>query len=160
MSMSEMKWTDLTDASGGAYDPRPALEAIRNGDADAGFAELWERLHHQNDLGTAAYAAAAELLDLVRQAASPDWRAYAIVATVEEQRRKQGNPFIPDWLEARYRAALHQALDVALEHLRHTDQDEAVRSIIAVIAHAKGQHTLGAIALWTEDERQEALSGL
>ncbi|HEX8643783.1 MAG TPA: hypothetical protein VF702_07700 [Allosphingosinicella sp.] len=151
------QWSQLTDAEGRPYDPRPALEAVRTGDADAGFAELWERLHHQDDLGTAAYGAAPELLDLMRSAARPDWRAYALIATVDELRHKQGNPSIPEWLTHHYLTALNGAVDTALGHLRHTDEDLAVRSILAVLAHAKGQRTLGSIALWTEDERKEAL---
>jgi hypothetical protein len=60
----------------------------------------------------------------------------------------------------RYRAALQEVLDPALEHLRDAEANETILSILAVIAHAKGQRTLATIALRTENERQEALGEL
>ena len=48
-------------------------------------------------------------------------------------------------------------MTLALRDLANAADDELVRSLIAVIAHAKGQHSLGAIALCTEDEREEML---
>jgi hypothetical protein len=48
---------------------------------------------------------------------------------------------------------------MALRDLETATDDLVVRSALAVIAHAKGQHTLATIALCTEDERAEMLSG-
>jgi hypothetical protein len=150
-------WSRLTDANGQPYDPRPALDAVANGDAAEGYNELWDRLHHQGDLGTAAYAAVPELVRLVQDAPLPDWRAYALIATIEEHREADGSPPLPQWLSERYAAALAEVVEPATGHLRTTDADLEVRSLLATIAQAKGQRTLGAISLWTEDERAEAL---
>jgi len=150
-------WSRLTDANGEPYDPRPALAAVANGDPAEGYDELWQRLHHQGDLGTAAYAAVPELVRLVQGAPLPDWRAYALIATIEERRKAEGNPRLPDWLSEPYAAALVDVVEPATSHLRLTDADLEVRSLLATIAQAKGQRTLGAISLWTEDERAEAL---
>ncbi|MDB5692055.1 MAG: hypothetical protein JWO81_1118 [Alphaproteobacteria bacterium] len=154
------KWAELTDANGEPYDPRPALAAAASGDSNAAYEELWERVHHQGDLGTAAYAVLPELAGLIRDAPSPDWRAYALLATIEERRHEASNPALPSWIAERYRSALREVLGSALAHLRDAEADETVRSILAVVAHVKGQRTLAAIALWTEDERQEALGEL
>jgi hypothetical protein len=154
------EWLRLTDAYGDQYDPRPALAAIAQGNAGEGFEELWERVHHQGDLGTAAYAIVPELVRLMTDAAEPDWRAYALIATIEECRKAEGNPVIPDWLARPYETAIREVVQPALAHLRFADGDEEVRSLLAVLAHAKGQPTIGAIALWTEDERSEALGEL
>jgi hypothetical protein len=116
--------------------------------------------HHQGDLGTAAYAIVPELIRLMANAAEPDWRAYALVATIEERRMAIGNPATPDWLEQPYEAALREVVQPALAHLRSATGEAEVRSLLAVLAHAKGQRTIGAIALWTEDERREALGEL
>jgi hypothetical protein len=150
-------WSRLTDAKGESYDPRPALDAVANDDAARGYDELWERLHHQGDLGTAAYAAVPELVRLVRGASLPDWRPYALIATIEERRRAEGNPPLPQWLSEPYSAALVEVVEPATAHLRLTDADLEVRSLLATIAQAKGQRTIGAMSLWTEDERAEAL---
>ena len=118
---------------------------------------MWERVHHQGDLGTAAYAIVPELVRLMSDAPKPDWRAYALIAIVEERQEAEGNPTIPDWLVRPYETAMRGVVRPALAHLRDADGDAEVRSLLAVLAHAKGQSTIGVIALWTEDERSEAL---
>ena len=153
-------WLRLTDANGEIFDPRPALDAIANGDADQGYDELWQRAHHQGDLGTSAYAVVPELIAIMAKAARPDWRAYALIATIEERRTAGTSPSIPDWLQNAYEAAMRTVVQPALSHLSQADGDAEVRSLLATIAHSKGQPTIGAIALWTEDERREALGQL
>jgi hypothetical protein len=153
-------WSRLTDAYGDTYDPRPALDTIRNGNADQACDELWQRAHHQGDLGTAAYAIVPELVRLMAEATEPDWRVYALIATIEERRKAGGNPSIPDWLAQSYEAAMREVVLPALAHLGAAENDAEVRSLLAVLAHAKGQPTIGTIALWTEDEREDALGEL
>jgi hypothetical protein len=93
-------------------------------------------------------------------APEPDWRAYALIATIEERRNRDRNPPVPEWLASAYETAMRQVVQSALTHLRGTEEDTEVRSLLAVLAHAKRQPTIGAIALWTEDERREALGEL
>ncbi len=156
--MSETSdWSRLTDADGDTYDPTVALKAIVSGDAGEGYDELWQRVHHQGDLGTAAYAVVPELVRLMSNRKEPDWRAYSLIATIDERRKADGNPPVPGWLQGSYATAMRELIQPALAHLRSAEVDEDVRSLLAVLAHAKGQRTIGAIALWTEDERQEAL---
>lgn len=155
--LEEIDWSRLTDASGQSYDPRPALEAIRTGAEQAGYDELWERVHHQGDVGTAAYAIVPDLVLLMTEAPSPDWRAYALIATAEEARCTHQEPSVPDFLEPSYRAAMRDVVSPALRHLQDATHDLDVRSALSVLAYAKDQPTIGAIALWTDDERREAL---
>jgi hypothetical protein len=152
-------WSHLTDAYGQPYDPRTALDAIVTGDAAQAYDELWQRVHHQGDLGTAAYAVVPELARLMANAPLPDWRAYALIATIEERRAEESNPSIPDWLSQHYAAAIREIVRSATQHLRTSDADLEVRSLLATIAQAKGQRTIGAMCLWTEDERAEAMLG-
>lgn len=152
--------SQLTDAYGEAYDPHPAIAAIQGGDVDQGYDELWQRVHHQGDLGTAAYAVVPELVRLMYDAAEPDWRAYALIATVEERRRAGANAPVPAELAHTYEASMRAAIQPALHHLRDASGDLEVRCLLATLAQAKGQPSIGAIALWTEDERREALGEL
>jgi len=151
------EWSRLTDAYGQTYDPRSALNAIENGDLGQGYDELWDRTHHQGDLGTAAYAVVPELVRFLKAQVEPDWRAYALIATIEERRNAGGSPLVPDWLASAYQTAMRDVITPALAHFRDAQNDADVRSLLAVLAHAKGQRSIGAITLWTEDERQEAL---
>lgn len=150
-------WSGLTDAYGRAYDPRSALLTITQANPDEAYEELWERVHHQGDLGTAAYAIVPELVRLVSLASMPDWRAYALIATIEERRPTPGSPSMPSWLSVPYQQAMNDVVEPALKHLQAAKDDLDVRSLLAAIAQAKGQRTVGAITLWSEDEREEAL---
>lgn len=150
-------WARLTDANGDPYDPTAPLEAIARGDASEGYDELWQKVHHQGDLGTAAYAVVPELVRLMSNQTEPDWRAYSLIATIEDRRNAGGNPPVPDWLQGSYATAMRELIQPALAHLHRAEDDLEVRSLLAVLAHAKGQRTIGSIALWTEDERQHAL---
>jgi hypothetical protein len=152
-------WSGLTDANGNSYDPSAALTAIANGNFAEGYDELWQRVHHQGELGTAAYAVVPELVRLMQSARLPDWRAYALIATIDECRKSRG-PSVPAWLVQDYAAAMIDVVQPATDHLRATDADLEVRSLLATIAQAKGQRTIGAISLWTEDERAQALGEL
>jgi len=67
-------WSLLRDAYGDTYDPRPALAAIKSGNAAEGYDELWQRVHHQGDLGTAAYAIVPELVRLMHVATTQTGR--------------------------------------------------------------------------------------
>lgn len=48
------------------YDPRPALDRLATVDVAAAWAELWQELYHQGDVGEASYAAVPELVRLHR----------------------------------------------------------------------------------------------
>ncbi len=89
--------------------------------------------------------------------AAPDWNAYALIASIEEGRLAKSNPPIPDEIEQDYNRAWSALLPLALRDLADARDDLLVRGTLAVIVHAKGQHSLATIALCTEDERAEML---
>ncbi|MEQ9662286.1 MAG: hypothetical protein RLN87_07045 [Parasphingopyxis sp.] len=148
--------SDLVDAYGEPFDPRPIVARMHESDQAETMELLWERLHHQGDVGSASYAAVPALVERLGSISTPDWNSYALIATIEEARVAQGaSP--PASLATNYFDAWRSVLPLALRDLADARQDELVRSLVAVIAHAKGQHSLGAIALCTEDEREEML---
>lgn len=148
--------TELLDAYGEPFDPRPVIARWRLGEEDGPTQELWERLYHQGEVGSASFAAIPDLVELIASSTQPDWNAYAILASVEEA-RTIGDAMIPLSLADAYAEAWTTAQSLALQHLAHASEDKLVCSLLAVIAHAKGQHSLAAIALCTEDERCEML---
>jgi hypothetical protein len=94
---------------------------------------------------------------MIEVAASPDWNAYTLLASIEEGRLISTNPAMPLDLESPYRDAWERVLPKALADLTDATDDLIVRSILAVIAYAKGQLSIAAITLCTEDERLEML---
>jgi hypothetical protein len=87
----------------------------------------------------------------------PDWNAYSLLASIEGGRLAEGNPPVPVDLKQHYEQAWATVFPIALRDLEEAKDDLVDRGALAVIAHAKGQHTLAAIALCTEDERVEML---
>ncbi|MFV0923322.1 hypothetical protein ACR720_15255 [Sphingomonas parapaucimobilis] len=154
--MPDEQWLS---AYGEPYDPRPAIEAWRAGRIEEAVRELWDNLYHQGTVNSASYAAVSGIVSLMREQAKPDWNAYSLVASIEEGRLTEGSSTVPSELEQDYRNAWTAILAIALRDLANAQDDLLVRSALAVVAHAKGQHTLASIALCTEDERLEMLGG-
>ncbi|WP_083528688.1 hypothetical protein [Hyphomicrobium sp. CS1BSMeth3] len=153
----QIDWSSLLGGDRQPFDPRPALDAWRRGGGVTASKELWERLLHQGNVDTAAYAAVPELIQIVENAPTADWNAYALVASIEEARLSTQNPPLPlSWIGP-YRAAWKTILTPALRDLASAEDDVAVRSIMAAIAHAKGQRLLAQFAMLTQDEQRELL---
>jgi hypothetical protein len=148
--------SDLLDAYGKPFDPSPIIAGWLTGERDDPAQVLWQRLYHQGDVGSASFAAVPDLVELLTVLTKPDWNVYALIAAIEETRSNHA-ALLPASLAAAYADAWKSVLPIALRDLADASQDELVRSVIAVIAHAKGHHSLGIIALWTEDEREEML---
>ncbi|RYE96952.1 MAG: hypothetical protein EOO77_39990 [Oxalobacteraceae bacterium] len=80
-------------AFGEPYDPRPAIEAWRAGQAEDAAQELWDQLYHQGTINSASYAAISAIVSMMQKQAQPDWNAYSLVASIEEWKpvQKHGN---------------------------------------------------------------------
>ena len=57
--------------------------------------ELWDELNHQGEVGVASYAAVPELVRIAGGATCRDWNIYGLVATIEVERHRKGNPSVP-----------------------------------------------------------------
>ena len=152
--MDETRWPELTGGYRMPYGSRPAIGGLTAGQ---GWAELWENLYHQGDVGTASYVAAPLIADLGRAGPVADWNAYALVATIEEARRDTRNPPLPSWLVDDYGRAWGAMFDAGIAELRRAADETLINSIMAVLAAHKGQPALSRLAMWSEAERQQML---
>jgi hypothetical protein len=154
-------WGSLRGGRGEPYDPRPALTALEDGDAEDAWDELWDNLQHQGDIGLASYAAVPEIVRLIASAPSADGRAYGLLAVIEEGHLRgwPSSPAMPEWLKDDYQAAWRAVLGPALRDLATATSDDDVRTILAVLAFSKGQPRLGLIAMKSECEWREMLDG-
>ncbi|SCY28544.1 hypothetical protein [Microvirga guangxiensis] len=151
-------WSGLIGGYRIPYDPRPALQAIEQGKAELAWEELWENLYHQGDVGSASYAAVPEIVRIIAHTEKPDWNTYALISTIEEARLSEHNPPVPEWLEPAYQEAWKRVPELALVHLAPASDETLICSILAALAQAKGQTTLGKLALLTERELQEIIA--
>jgi hypothetical protein len=159
ISLDDPRWPGLRGGYRMPYDPRPALRNLEEGrDIDAAWKQLWNELHHQGDVGEASYAAVPHLVRIHAKNGIADWNTYAMVATVEDARRKEANPLLPSWLSESYESALRKLAELGLEEFRNAERPELVNSIIAVLTIARGQPLLARLAAaFTDDERKEIL---
>lgn len=155
--MDDPVWEALHGGYRVSYDPRPALAKLPTADPAAAWAELWQELHHQGDVGDASYAAIPALVERYADVATLDWNLYALAAVIELARRGGDNPAIPDWLIPSYRSAWSELERRAQAELPAATDPVLIDSIIAVLAVAKGRSALAAMALMDESERQDLL---
>ncbi|HEX4737060.1 MAG TPA: hypothetical protein VH331_05820 [Allosphingosinicella sp.] len=155
MRDADIPWSELKGGYRAPYDPRPALAAVEAGIGS--WKELWEELHHQNDVGEASYAAIPIIARIADT--SPGADAFALAATIELCRREEWNPPLPTWLEEDYAAAWDRLFRAAHRLLSEAKDDTLVRSLLAVIAIKKGLPRLAEISLdFDEDERRIMLT--
>ena len=83
------------------------------------------------------------LVRIHRKSGIVDWNTYAIVAIIELARGKGNNPEVPKWLEEDYLRAIRELSEIGAAEIWHTEEPEAVRAILSVIAIAKGLRTHG-----------------
>jgi hypothetical protein len=158
MTLDSLDWSELLGGARQPYDPRPALEALQQGKIDVAAEELWENLLHQGDVDTAGYASVPMLARIIKESTVVDWNAYGLMASIEEGRLSGRNPSVPSSLRDQYFEAWAAVIKPALRDLASVEDENSVVCILAVLAHAKGQHSIGIFALCTEDERQEMLA--
>ena len=143
LSLDDDRWKDLLGGYNTPYDASIALRSMQDG-TDV-WGELWDELHHQGNVGVASYAAVPELVRLAGVASRRDWNFYGLVATIELERHRKGNPAMPSWLKVDYDSALAIASALAMSDLGSQTDSDTVRAILSVIALAKGELKLGAI---------------
>jgi hypothetical protein len=145
IAFDDKQWDGLKGGYKQPYDPRPVLRRLETeSDTEEAWAELWEELHHQGDLGEASYAAVPHLVRIQAQGSSANWNFYALVSTIEIERHRRGNPPLPAWLTESYREAWVRVLEIGCRDLGRTNDPLATTAILGALALAKGQLKLGA----------------
>jgi hypothetical protein len=134
--------------------PRPLLAQLQSEQTrETAWHELWEELHHQGDVGEASYASVPHLVRIHRKSGLDAWNIYAIVAIIELARGKGTNPEVPKWLEEDYLQAIRELAEIGTAEISRTEEPDAVRAILSVIAIANGLRTHGKFLVgYSEDE--------
>jgi hypothetical protein len=153
-SLDDNRWNSLTDGYRMKCDPRPLLARLESEQTrETAWHELWEELHHQGDVGEASYASVPHLVRIHRTSGTVDWNTYAMVAIIELARGEGDNPEVPMWLEEDYHRAIRELAEIGVAEIWRTEDPEAVRAILSVIAIAKGLRTHGrSLVKYSEDE--------
>jgi hypothetical protein len=153
-SLDDPRWKEL---HGGYRVPFDASVPLRRMEAgEEVWAELWDGLHHQGDVGIASYAAVPHLVRLAGQ--QRDWNLYALVGVIEVERHRKGNPAVPDWLLADYEQAWRDLTVLALRDLAGPCDSSLVQSALSVLALSKGLTQFGAVLLHLDESEIRELA--
>jgi hypothetical protein len=154
LSFDDNRWNDLTGGYRMKCDPRPLLAQLENEQSrDTAWRDLWEELHHQGDVGESSYASVPHLVGIHRKGFLDAWNTYAIVAIIELARGEGTNPKVPNWLEEDYFRAIRELADMGTAEISRTQEPDAIRAILGVIAIAKGLRMHGRFLVkYSEDE--------
>jgi hypothetical protein len=154
LSFEDERWNDLTGGYRVPLDPRSLLRRLDDGKETAAvWRELWEELHHQGDVGDASYGAVPHIVRIHRKRGIVDWNTYAIVAVIESARTNPRNPKIPEWLEKDYLSSIQELAETGVAEISRTNDPQAIRAILGIIAIAKGLRTHGRFLVeYAEDE--------
>ena len=126
------------------------------GEADESvWSILWEDLHHQGDLGEAAYAIVPYLALYASQATELPWHVFGFPATVELERYNGRNPPLPPELELSYQWALRELPRVAATHPSKDWGEPVFECAAACFAISRGRRLLARAYL--DFTNQEAL---
>lgn len=143
LCLADEKWKMLNGGYRIPYDASVPLRSLQDGMNV--WDELWNELHHQGDVGVASYAAVTQLVRIAGESTCRDWNFYGLVATIEVERHRKGNPTIPEWLKADYDDALARAFALALADMSSISDSATTRAILGVLALEKGELKLGAM---------------
>jgi hypothetical protein len=157
LSFDDERWNNLTGGYKTPFDPRISLRKLEGQqDTATAWAELWEELHHQGDVGVASYVAVPELVRIHRTGIVADWNLYAMVAIIELARTEAQNPEVPDWLRDDYFRAIQELAEMGTKNILSAEESESKRAILSVIAIARGLRTHGKFLVeYSEDELLE-----
>jgi hypothetical protein len=153
---SDPRWEQMKGGYRILFNPVPALKILQENPAsEEAWRDLWENLHHQNDVGEASYAAAVVLIGMRRDGVRFDWNFPGLISLIEMRRGKDKNPPLPPWLEVDYRAAWAGILPMLFEDIAAltTEEPFALRALLAAVALAKGASQLGTFLI-TIDESE------
>ena len=162
MDLENNIWTNLDGGYKIPYDASVPLKKLRlTNDTELInkiFAELWDNLHHQGDLGLASYFSVPHLVDICIDRKSLDWNFVGLCVLIENRRLTNDNPLLPKKLEQDYFDALIKFEQYLLTNLKSIQDKTTFRWTLSLFATLNGQRELGkAIEQLDEDILEEFL---
>lgn len=146
LPLNDPRWKTYDGGYGTPYDASvPLRQLFATGSSKELWQELWNKLHHQSDLGPASYAAVPHLLEFTRTQAKLDWNVFALVAVIELERPT--NLAVPAELSDAYFHSIASVPNLLAAH-PDTHWDELVmQGAASCLALARGQREFARVYL-------------
>jgi hypothetical protein len=95
LPLDDPRWSFYEGGYRVPYDASLALRRLlERGPTPELWDELWQELYHQDDVGSASYAAVPWLVEFLRRSPKPEWNALSLVAAIELVRPSNPPPFL------------------------------------------------------------------
>ena len=107
------------------------------------FADLWDNLHHQGDIGLASYLTLPQLVTICIDKKSFDWNFVGLCIVIEHCRQTDHNPKLPDEFKSEYFDALKTLEQYLLTNFKSIKDPTTLRLTLALLATVNGQVELG-----------------
>ena len=163
MNLDNNIWTNLIGGYKIPFDASIPLRQLYltndNGLIENIFADLWDNLHHQGDLGLASYFSVPHLVDICIDKKSLDWNYIGLCVVIENCRLSNDNPLLPTELEQDYFNALKRLEEYLLTNFKNIKDKTSFRLTLSLFAILNGQRDLGnSIQQLDEDVIQDFLN--
>lgn len=145
LAYTDPRWNTLIGGYRIIYNPAPLLQKLASGQAaEQLWDTLWEELYHQQDIGSASYAAVVCLADILQQqpAYAPQIYSFTLAVELAHLEPELNNPPPPDWLEAEYQTALTRIYEHARDAIGTITDEYHLYSALGIIALYKKQFQL------------------
>ena len=154
--LDDNKWKELDGGYRIPYDasiPLKRLEqATTTQEIDLVFAELWNELHHQGDVGLASYYSVPHLIRIAKEKELYDFNVTGLVAIIEIERHSN-NPKLPVEFEEEYFNSIHKELPGLIKQMITGTWDLSLTAIVlSALAVSKGHIEIASAILKLEDE--------
>jgi hypothetical protein len=147
MDLQDSIWTTLKGGYKIPYDVSKPLKNLQSEtdreEMQTIFAELWENLHHQGDVGLASYLAVPQLITICIHKKSLDWNFIGLCVLIENCRLDGHNPELPKEYDDLYFGSLTQFERYLLLNFKNITDRTALRLTLALLATVNGQPALG-----------------
>lgn len=107
------------------------------------FADLWDNLHHQGDVGLASYLAVPQLVTICIDKKSFDWNFVGLCVVIEHCRQAEHNPKLPTEYNDIYFNALKKLEQYLLDNFKSIKDPTTLRLTLSLFATLNGQADLG-----------------
>ncbi|HWY09791.1 MAG TPA: hypothetical protein VN026_00625 [Bacteroidia bacterium] len=147
MDLDNKIWQTLDGGYKIPYDVSHPLKKLRSTSdekiiADI-FADLWDNLHHQGDVGLSSYLALPHLATICIDKKSFDWNFIGLCVVIEHFRKSNHNPRLPDEYKNDYFDALKRLEQYLLTNFKNIKDPTTLRLTLALLATVNGQVELG-----------------
>lgn len=162
INLDDIKWKEFDGGYRMPYDASVPLTRLEQAtspeEIDAIFAELWNELHHQGDVGLASYFSVPHILRIAIEKKIFNYNVFGLVSTIEIERQKN-NPPLPREFEAEYLQSLRVGIPALVKIGLDNSWDLTLAStVLSALAVSKG-HLLMADAI-SKMEDEDLISGL